>query len=126
MMSVCVDPKKINEVWPHFKHLIERAVKKGTSEFGGIESDVLTGHSLLWLAYDGKVHAAAVTKLYDGVCEITACSGAKLKTFLPLIKDLEAYARDEKCRAVRVVGRRGWIRVLGAYKPVATVLERAL
>ena len=126
MMSVCVDPKRIDEVWPHFKHLIEKAVKRGTSEFEGLEREVINGHSLLWLAYDGTVHAAAVTKLYDGVCEITACAGSNLKSFLPLIKDLEAFARDEKCRAVRVVGRKGWTRILRAYQPVATVLERPL
>lgn len=128
MMAVCVDPKRIKEVWPHFRERIEKAISKvGVSDVASVEADILAGRSLLWLAYDGLiVHAAAVTELSGGVCTIVACGGENLSQFLPLINDLEQFARDEKCKAVRIVGRRGWIRVLKNYRQKAVVIERPL
>ena len=127
MMSVCVDPKRIDEVWPRVKQAIERAINKvGFSDFADVERSVMAGKSLVWMAYDGQVvHAVATTALVNGICEITACSGTNLKSFLPLIKDLEAFARDEKCRAMRIFGRKGWKRVLKDYIKSQSVLERA-
>jgi len=128
MAAVCVDPKRIGEVWPHFRERIERAITKvGLNKIEYVEKDVLAGRSLLWLAYDGLiVHAAAITQLVGGVCEIVACSGENLPLFLPLINDLEQFARDENCRAMQISGRKGWIRVLKNYKAKAVILERTL
>ena len=128
MISVCVDPKRINEAWPHFKHWIKDAIEKvGLIEFSRHEQDVLSGKALLWLAYDGtKVHAAATTELINGICEIVACGGDGLVQFLPLIENLEQFARDEKCRAMRIAGRAGWSRILKNYKVKSTILERQL
>ena len=128
MMSVCVDPKRINEAWPHFKHWIKDAIETvGLIEFERHERDVLNGKALLWLAYDGKtVHAAATTELINGVCEISACGGEGILNFLPLLENLEQFARDEKCKAVRIAGRAGWARLLKNYKVKSTILESAL
>ena len=111
-----------------FKGKIEKAIKKvGLTEFSWVENEVLNGRALLWLAYeDPTVYAAAVTALVNGVCEIVACGGEDLEKFLPLLKDLEEFARAEKCRAMRIYGRKGWIRVLKNYQLKAIVLERPL
>jgi hypothetical protein len=128
MIAVCVDPAKIAQVWPHFSHLIRKAVDKiGIMSFEALENDVLGGRGLLWLAYDGEVvHAAAVTQLVGGICEIVACGGSNLPEVLPLIEDLESFARDEKCTGMRIIGRKGWLRVLKDYKTKAVILERPL
>ena len=128
MIAVCVDPKQIRDIWPHFRDRIERAISKvGVSEFAPIEKDILSGRSLLWLAYDGLiVHAAAVTELADNICTIVACGGENLPQFLPLLSDLEQFARNEGCKAVRIVGRKGWVRILKDYKTKAIILERPL
>jgi hypothetical protein len=128
MKAVCVDPKQIRKFWPHFKERIDRAINRvGLIDPAIIEKDVLSGRSLLWLAYDGLiVHAAAVTELHGGVCEIVACGGENLQQFLPLINDLEQYARREGCKAMRVIGRKGWLRILKDYQTKAFILERPL
>ncbi len=97
------------------------------SDFSVIEKNILEGKSLLWLAYDGeRVHAVATTDLYGDHCTITACAGHHLKQFLPLIKDLEQFARDEGKKSIRVEGRKGWQRILKDYRRKAVVLEKAL
>ena len=128
MIAVCVDPKRINEAWPHFRAGIKVAIDRvGITPFESIERDVLNGHKLLWLAYeDPVIHAAAVTQIWDDVCEIVACAGKDLKKFIPRIKDLEDYARSENCRAMRLVGRKGWTRVLKQYDTKAIILEGPL
>ena len=127
MMSVCVDPARIGDVWPHFKEWVRRAINKGFADFDIVERGVLDGKSLLWLAYDGQeVHAVALTDLVGGSCEITACAGHHLKQFLPLLKDLEQFARDEKCKSIRLCGRKGWTKFLKDYRAKQIVLEKAL
>lgn len=127
MMAVCVDPAQIEQFWPHFKHWIEDAIHRiGLTPFDYVEREVLAGRMLLWLAYDGaKVQAAATTELNDGVCTIVA-GGGGLDAMLSCIPMIESFARDEKCRSTRIIGRRGWMRVLPEYKAKAAILERPL
>jgi hypothetical protein len=42
------------------------------------------------------------------------------------LEQIEAYARDEGCAAMVIVGRHGWERTLPAYKRRAVILERSL
>jgi hypothetical protein len=126
--AVCVDPARIEEFWPWFRPMIKMAIDEvGLTNFEDVERDILSGYSLLWLAYEEpNVLAAASTSLVDGVLEITACGGENLPKFLHLLGDLEQYGRDEGCKASRIIGRKGWIKVLKNYKQKAVVLERAL
>lgn len=128
MMAVCVDPARIQEAWPHFKHWIRNAIDQvGLVPFAEVEKSVLEGRALLWLAFDGEtVHAAATTELSNDICEITACGGEGLSRFLPLIENLEQFARDEKCHAVRIAGRAGWSRLLKNYKTRSVIIERQI
>jgi hypothetical protein len=44
--------------------------------------------------------------------------------WLPLIAGIEKYALAEGCAAVRIIGRRGWARVLPHYREHRVILER--
>lgn len=129
---VCVDPKRINEVWPHVKHLIERAIKRtDLSCFRDIEDEVLSGDGLLWIVWDGtKVKCAATTSLSltenSKACTLTACGGEGMHEWLPLFAKIEAYAKAEKCTCVRIYGRKGWLRALEGYRVKHVILERPL
>ncbi len=129
---VCVDPDHVREVWPLVAPLIQRAiVTTGLSAFASIERDILLGASLLWLAWDGSViEAAAATSLQQTdagkVCIITACAGTGMTRWLPLIGGIEAYARAEGCRCVRIFGRRGWGRVLDGYEERYAIIDKPL
>jgi hypothetical protein len=82
---VCVDPKRVHEIWPHVADLIRSAVKRtGISHTRDIETEILHGRGLLWIAWDGSaVKAAATTALIatdrEKVCVLTACGGADMR-----------------------------------------------
>jgi hypothetical protein len=49
-----------------------------------------------------------------------------MERWLPLFSKIEDYAKAEKCRCMRVVGRPGWERVLSGYRKEFVILEKAL
>lgn len=128
---VCVDPARINEVWPHASGLIKAAIDRtGLSNFADIERDVLSGAQLLWLAWGGTIEAAATTKLVQigqhKICILVACSGQQRERWLPLFEKIEKYAKDEGCACMRIYGRKGWKRALSGYRVNHVILEKAL
>lgn len=127
MNLVCVDPEQVFDFWPHARSLIKAAIDAtGLSEFKDIEDQVLSGDQLLWLAWSGKIEAAATTHLTKGVCTLTACSGENRERWLPLFEKIEKYAKDEGCTTMRIFGRKGWQRVLDGYHVEHVILEKAL
>ena len=101
------------------------------SDFAAVERAVLAGAQLLWLAADTRtIYAAAVTSLDvvngEKLCTIVACGGRARALWLPLIAVLEDFARAEGCRAIRILGRRGWARALPDYRITRIVLEKQL
>src|SRR5213592_2789449 len=114
---VCVPPDKVNLIWPKVKHLIYTAMRRGNfGSFKPVESNLLDGHALLWLAVDGKeIHAAAVTELHQTewrkVCVTVALGGEGMQEWIHFRDRVEQFAKEEGCSAVRIIGREGWIRV---------------
>jgi hypothetical protein len=128
---ICVDPKRVHEIWPHVAPLIHSAVKRtNLSHTQDIAYDTLHGDGLLWIAWDGSIKAAATTSLVrtdrDKVCILTACAGEDMALWLPLLGKIEAYAKAEGCAFVRIYGRKGWARVLEGYQVEHIILERQL
>ena len=128
---VCVDPARVQEVWPRARLLIKAAVDHtGLADFDYIERDVLAGSQLLWLAIGDEIEAAATTRLAKAngqlACELTACSGSQMERWLPRFERIEQFARDEGCKCVRIIGRGGWQRVLKNYRVEHVILERPL
>ena len=103
----------------------------GLGSFNVLMADVLSGGALLWIAaQDDEIVTAAVTQIGIGVggkvCEIVACGGTETLRHLHLLREIESYARNESCRATRIIGRKGWMRALPDYKATRVVLEKEL
>ena len=149
---VCVPPDKVALAWPPVRSLIFAAMKRGDlSSFGPVEDSVLRGDALLWLALtyeDGdrvRIDAAAVTELHRTewrkVCVVVACGApsrlqassraaasrvSDMRRWIGLLERIEEFARDEGCEATRIIGRKGWARVLTSYQTKRIVLEKDL
>jgi hypothetical protein len=123
-------------IWPQVAPRLRRAIlRTGLSAFADVERDVLDGRALLWLALsqsDGEIviDAVATTRLEQTdagkVCVIVACEGRGRHRWLPLIGGIEAYAKAEGCRSVRIFGRNGWQRVLGGYRHTHVIIQKEL
>jgi hypothetical protein len=129
---LCVDPKRVHEIWPYTGPLVKAACRRTKlNAFADIEADVLSGRSLLWVAWTGRaINAAAATILINSeigkVCVITVCSGHDMKRWLPLIGQIENYARNEDCARVRIYGRKGWLHVLEGYGSKYVIMDKEL
>ena len=138
---VCVPPDKVALAWPSVRSLIFAAMKRGDlSSFGPLEDSVLRGDALLWLALtyedgDGvRIDAAAVTELHRTewrkVCVVVACGApsraSDMRRWIRLLDGIEDFARAEGCEATRIIGRKGWARVLTSYQTKRIVLEKDL
>lgn len=128
---VCVDPARVQEVWPLVRDRIRAAIEyTGLSDFGLVEADILAGDQLIWLAWDNGIAAVATTHKSGigskSICTLTACQGHDRDRWLPLLKRIEDYARDEGCSAMRIYGRKGWSRVLDGYQIENVVMEKVL
>uniref|UniRef100_A0A973WQF7 Uncharacterized protein n=1 Tax=Bradyrhizobium quebecense TaxID=2748629 RepID=A0A973WQF7_9BRAD len=129
---ICVPPQRVHEIWPRVEAMLGRAVlRTDLSHTADIARDVLEGDGLLWLACDGeKIEAAAITLLTRTdrhlVCLITALGGENRERWVPLLEQIEDWARAEGAKRLRLMGRAGWARVLKNYHVSNIVMERAL
>lgn len=129
---VCIAPHQVRTIWPRVRDRLHRAVKKtDLNHTLDIERDLFEGDGLLWLAMRGmEIDAAAVTLLMrtdrNLVCVVTACGGEEMENWLPLLAEIEAWAKAEGAAKVRIIGRRGWVRALPSYRVSNVVLERLL
>ena len=130
--AFCVNPAKIDEIWPRVSYYIQDSLKHGSGEdtLETLLPKLKSGLALLWIAFDGDIHGAATTELVTiagrKLCVISACGGKDIALWGHHIRDLEAFAKDEKCSAVRIVGRSGWKRLFGGYKEPWICLEKEL
>lgn len=129
---VCVDPEKINEIWPHVEPLLKPAmVRSGEMFMADLLRSLCDKRMLLWLAWDGaEIVGTCVTELSETIngriCVIVAMGGKDRKRWIHFTKQLEGFALAEKCRAMRLYGRRGWKRVLRDYRETRVILEKEL
>lgn len=141
---ICIPPDCVHLVWPRVAGLIEAAMRRGDlSSFAAVAAAVGAGRAQLWVAVarPDEIAAAAVTELHQTewrkVCCIVACGAhqrvhARLRRhegkerWLHLLAPIEDFARAEGCDAMRIMGRKGWARVLPDYKVNRIVLEKEI
>ena len=127
---LCVDPGQVGHFWPHVEPLLRPAIENvGISDFDDIAAEILGGHALVWIAWDGEKIAAAASTMLQRIgehtfCILTACGGTNMQSWLPLLERIEDYARAEGCKAMRIYGRDGWLRALSGYARKAIVIEK--
>jgi hypothetical protein len=128
---LAVDPPLVKDIWPHVRSLVKSAIDRtGLCNFGDVEREVLGGLQQLWLVWNGTaIEAAVVTQLVlindRKICILVACGG-RGRNWPSLMAGIEQFARNEGCRAVRIIGRKGWQRILADYRANYVVMDREL
>ena len=101
-------------------------------------AELHAGDMQLWLVVenlgfrgDETIKAAVLTdiKPYSSglrVCTIWLVVGEAARSWIALRHEIEDWAREQGCRAVEIVGRVGWKRLLPDYEPYAVVYEKKL
>lgn len=129
---LCVHPDHVPMVWPAVRDMLHKAhLKTDLGHSADLEGDVLGGNGVLWLAAcEGKIEAAAVAVLtrtdVHKVAVITCVGGAKMRRWLHMLSEVEAWAKAEGAAKIRIFGRKGWLRILEDYRVSHVVLEKML
>jgi len=128
----CAEADEIETLWPEAEPHIKNAFRRGGGDFEETKSAVLNGEALLWFASAGDdVVALAVTQVcIEGdrrICHILALVGlTPAREWMHRLVDLENYARAMDCTAMRLRGRKGWMRMLPDYRQPYVTLEKDL
>jgi hypothetical protein len=129
--TICIPPERIDEVWPHVAGWIAKAVGKGGDwTVEAIRGGLAREECLLWILWDGRLHAVCVTELLlipkGKICRIVACGGDQVIPWQLAFAPIENYAIAEGCVAMRIEGRTGWQRVFPDYTLAWVCLEKGL
>lgn len=135
MQCFCVDPARIVEIWPHVEAFLSAALWR--SPDGDKPADALQElrdkRLLLWVVWaqeDTAILAAATTRLIDisrgRICVITACGGRELERWKQFIAEIEKFARAEGCVELRMMGRKGWVRMFPEFSEPWCLLSKEL
>lgn len=129
---LAIDPALVSYIWPAVSGLIKSAFDRTRlSSFEETEKAVLSGHQILWIAWNGEsIEAAATTELIKvdaaKICVVVACGGKNRARWLPLLDGIEDFARKEGCAGMRIYGRKGWERALRGYRARHVILQKEL
>lgn len=126
-------PELIDTCWADFAVLLQRfemicqdltadqivlAVKQSRMQFFGLQDDI-------------RVHGFVVTEIHNTakgpVCVLVgACGEAPEPDKRELLTRIEEWARERGCVAMRIIGRKGWLRWDRRFHEVAKVMEAPL
>lgn len=130
---LAVDPALVGRVWLDVAPMLAPAFNRGIGDLtlDAVKTALVSGAMLLWVAWsEGRIIAAVATELVrtprHKLCVIACCGGEAISRWLHFIGLIEAYAKAEQCDVVRVMGRRGWERMLPGYAQPWIVLDKNL
>lgn len=130
---------EISEHWPEIRACFEkycaRFPKEETPEH--MLDEVAQGNRRMWLVKDeaGRVILVPITMIETldatGMKQLVLaeCSGSRLAEAMPLLAEIESWAKTEHdVERVRFVGRKGWSNLLIplGYKLVSVIFEKEL
>ena len=125
MMAVPVPVDLVGSTWPTLTAWVEAACRRGDRSWtpGDARELCEAGRAGLWLVIDpdGKARGFGVTAIErwpdrSKVGVVVMAGGVTGRQWIPLIADLEHWARAHGARAMVVRGRLGWIKALRDYR----------
>lgn len=95
--------------WAEFRPQVERALEYagGTHTVGDVEDALLAGDAQLWVQGDGLVVSEIEDMPQKRVMRLWLAAG-ELADITSLWPDIRAFAAEQGCDRMVVLGRRGW------------------
>jgi len=141
MELVRIPTKELDKVWG----LIEKDIRKALLFSGQLSDSAFVlktakeGKFQIWILWDkvqktsvekyfGVVITEIVEKPLGKVCHIFMMTGRQRHKWQYLVKDIEKFAKEEKCSMMELITRPGWQKVLNqfGYKRTHVVLEKQI
>lgn len=107
-----VPPPYSVDVWDKVTTILANAAERGGYALEEVKADLDAGLAQLWLTLDGEPINATVTRRDGETIEIWLCGGAVLSGCLPYLETILEAARADGATNGRIIGRKGWARVL--------------
>ncbi len=113
--------------WDEVGQLLQTALdRQDTHRLVDVLDALEQGQAQLWTTEN----SCAVTEIIEypsgaRKARIWLAAGKRAE-LLSMLRDIEIWAKDERCTSVYIVGRRGWKRILKDYKEPHTMLEKFL
>ncbi len=102
-------------LWPAIYTLLDKAVIRGGNDWDDLASDLREGRAQLWLTFTDEPVAAMVTRMDGDTFEVWLAGGAVLSGSVPFLETAIEAARQVGATNGRIIGRKGWERVLRDY-----------
>ncbi|TPN03810.1 hypothetical protein FJ973_29650 [Mesorhizobium sp. B2-1-3] len=123
-------------LWPGIVRCLEKYCARFNDETPeNIIAECAQGKRQLWVCLDGgTVVLTPVTEIVTINATgrkrllLAEVAGERLDECMPLLREIEAWAKDQGAETSQLVGRDGWAKVLPAfgYAPKARIFEKAL
>ena len=130
----CLKADEVDTYWPVCREMLGSAFKDKINIYtvDDYHKPLLEGNLQLWVALnDRDVIGAVVTSIDTGsamsVCTVHSLAGECLKTWSPLMDEaLTKFAKDNNCKAIEAVTRKGFSRVFPDFIEDGTIYVRII
>ena len=121
---------QVESTWNDYRHLFEqfeRATGEMTAE--QVKAGAIDSTLQIWGLQDSeKVHGVVATEVIQTArglicCIRAACGSAPRALQARLLDEIGRWARGTGCEAVRLVGRKGWLKRFPLFKQTGVVAE---
>lgn len=136
MHLVGIPGPEVEGVWPLIARRIAQATARSNGRFteSTIKAECVSGTQQLWVAWSADhraIRAVMVTQILTfptglRAVDVVIVTGEGRRDWVPLLADLEVWARAQDCALVQINARRGWARELSSYRLSHIFLERRI
>lgn len=132
MRAFCMSAEQVSAHWEDFASHLERYARAtGETAPEQFKERLLESKQQLWgLQTDEKIVGVCITEVISTprglVCVISAaCGYCPKEGYTQLMDEISKWARELKCVAIRICGRKGWLRD-PRWKQTGIIAEREL
>jgi hypothetical protein len=128
-----VPPQNVAHIWGQVEPLLLKAILYDDFSYDGqnLLDGILKKDMQLWISWKDKVESAVLTQIIDypkfKVCRWFLAGGSKMKYWIDeLTHQVETWAKQNNCKRIELVGRRGWMKKLKDYEAKHIVMTKEL